>query len=106
MVALFGEGGPIQQDPAIFVDDLSENAEDFRFPPRAPALRGKHLLLLAGLEDENCFVEDHFFPLYRALRSASHRATEAVLLPMDHDMHVKVSLLHAEHHLGYLEPKE
>jgi hypothetical protein len=26
--------------------------------------------------------------------------------PMDHETHVKVSLLHAEHHLGYLEPKE
>ena len=25
--------------------------------------------------------------------------------PADHDTHVKVSLLHAEHHLGYLEPK-
>lgn len=26
--------------------------------------------------------------------------------PIDHETHVKVSLLHANHHLGYLEPKQ
>lgn len=81
---LFGEGGPIQQEAAIFTDDLVESSAEYRFPPAAVALRDKRLLFLVGLDDEICFAEDHFFPLYRALESASHPATDAVVLPMDH----------------------
>ncbi len=35
---LFGEDGPIDQNPAVFVDDLVANAQKFRFEPIAPAL--------------------------------------------------------------------
>lgn len=81
---LFGEDGPIRQDPAIFTDDLVENSDEYRFPQRALALRGKKLLFLVGLDDEVCFAEDHFFPLYRELAWVSHPATDAEVLPMDH----------------------
>ncbi len=81
---LFGEDRPIQQDAAIFTDDLVDNSAEYRFPPTALALRDKRLLFLVGLDDEVCFAEDHFFPLYRALDSVSHPSTDVVVLPMDH----------------------
>jgi pimeloyl-ACP methyl ester carboxylesterase len=84
--ALFGENGPIQQDAAIFTSDLVDNSDDYRFPRRAAGLRDKQLLFFVGLDDEVCFAEDHFFPLYRALESASHPATDVDVLAMDHGM--------------------
>jgi pimeloyl-ACP methyl ester carboxylesterase len=82
--ALFGENGPIRQDAEIFTGDLVRHASENRFPPKAVALRSKKLLFLVGLDDAVCPAEDHFFPLYRALRAASHPATDAEVLPMDH----------------------
>ena len=82
--ALFGVNGPIQQEAAVFTDDLVGNSAEYRFPPRALALRDKKLLFLVGLDDEVCFAEDHFFPLYRALESVSHPATDVIVLRMDH----------------------
>jgi nuclear transport factor 2 (NTF2) superfamily protein len=84
--SLFGDDGPIRQDPAVFTDDLVRNADAFRFPHNARALRGRQLLFLVGLEDRVCFAEDHFFPLYRALREVSHPYVEAAVLNMDHGM--------------------
>lgn len=84
---LFGEGGVIPQDASVFTDDLVEHADAFRLPPKAPALRDARLLFVVGLDDTICPVEDHFFPLYRALRSASHPAVEVSVLAMDHGAH-------------------
>jgi nuclear transport factor 2 (NTF2) superfamily protein len=81
---LFGEDGAIRQDAAVFTDDLVENSAAYRFPPTALALRDKKLLFLVGLDDEICYAEDHFFPLFRALASVSHPAVEVVMLRMDH----------------------
>ena len=84
--SLFGEGGPVRQDASIFVDDLVENSDRYRFPPVALSTRNKSLLFVAGTDDSVCFAEDHFFPLYRALQDASHPATEVRVLQMDHGM--------------------
>jgi pimeloyl-ACP methyl ester carboxylesterase/nuclear transport factor 2 (NTF2) superfamily protein len=84
--ALFGENGPIQQDAEIFTGDLVDNSQEYRFPPRALALRNQKLLFLVGVDDEVCFAEDHFFPLYRALEAVSHPAVEVAVLNMDHGM--------------------
>lgn len=82
--ALFGEGGPIEGGADAFVGDLLRNADAYRFPAKAVDLRGRKLLFLVGLDDAVCVPEDHFFPLYRALRSASHPALDAAVLTMDH----------------------
>jgi len=82
--ALFGEGGPIEGGADAFVGDLLRNADAYRFPPRAIALRARKLLFLVGLDDAVCRPEDHFFPLYRALRAASHPALDVAVLNMDH----------------------
>lgn len=37
-----------------------------------------------ALDDAACPPEDHFFPLYRALRAAKHTAIEVAMLRMDH----------------------
>ncbi len=81
---LFGENGPIDQNPAVFTDDLLANSERFRFEPIAPALANKKLLFFVGINDSVCYAEDHFFPLYRALRDSSHGAVNVKALSMDH----------------------
>jgi nuclear transport factor 2 (NTF2) superfamily protein len=83
---LFGADGPIRQDPAVFTDDLVGNADAFRFPPRARALRDTKLLFLVGLDDRVCVAEEHFFPVYRALADVAHPYLEAAILNMDHGM--------------------
>lgn len=82
--ALFGENGAIPQDPALFPDDLVRNAEANRFPPLAGELMDRELLFLVGLDDEICYLEDHFIPLYRELSERDHPALEVRVLPMTH----------------------
>jgi len=81
---LFGENGPIDQDASVFLDDLTSNVDAYRFPARAEQLLEKKLLFLAGTEDVVCYVEDHFFPLYRQLKALNHGFVEAHVLDMDH----------------------
>ena len=82
--ALFGEGGPIEGGGPAFIGDLVDHAEASRFVPLADELLDKKLLLLGGLDDAVCYVEDHLFPLYRRLRALDHPALDAQVLTMDH----------------------
>ncbi|TVR67117.1 MAG: alpha/beta fold hydrolase [Gemmatimonadales bacterium] len=82
--SLFGENGVIDQDGAIFMDDLAENAARYSFTRDAEALLGKKLLFIVGLDDQVCYAEDHFFPLYRELKALSHPALDVRVLETDH----------------------
>ena len=81
---LFGENGAIPQDPDLFPDDLVRNAEANRFPPLAEDLMDRELLFLVGLDDQICYLEDHFIPLYRELRARGHEHLDVSVLPMNH----------------------
>ncbi len=70
--ALFGENGVIDQKPAIFVDDLVENIYGFGLPEHAETLSNNRLLFVVGVNDMVCPVEDHVFPLFRALEESGH----------------------------------
>ncbi len=84
-VALFGKDGPIKQDAAIFFDDLEDNSVEFSFLTRPEGLMDDDLLFLVGLDDQVCYPDAHFFPLYRTLRVMGHPGLEASVLDMDHD---------------------
>lgn len=70
--AVFGPKGPVPGGMAAFADDLIAGGRNWAFVPLAPALQNKALLFLVPLDDTICPVEDHFLPLYRALRQAKH----------------------------------
>jgi hypothetical protein len=67
----------------VFVDDVTENVDVYSFVPAAEGLLDKDLLFLPGQDDEVCFAEEHFFPLYRSLRALGHPDLDARILGMD-----------------------
>ncbi|MEO8133418.1 MAG: alpha/beta fold hydrolase [Betaproteobacteria bacterium] len=81
---IFGPKGPVPGGGPAFTGDLITNLQSNAFPRIAPALQKKALLFLAGRDDVVCPVEDHFFPLYRALRSAQHPQLDAHILNTGH----------------------
>ncbi len=83
---LFGPSGPIPGGRAAFVDDLVANQQAYRLPEHAVGLRNKALLLLVGRDDDVCWPENHFFPMYRTLRTAQHPRLEASILNAGHGL--------------------
>lgn len=81
---IFGEGRPVEQDPEIFRDDLTGNAEAYGLVSRPEMLMGTRLLFLSALDDLTCPVEEHLLPLYRALRSHGHLDLEAEVIATNH----------------------
>lgn len=82
--AIFGEGGPVDQDPSIFRDDLVANAQAYGFLTAPENLLGTRLLFLAALDDVPCPIEEHLLPLYRALRQHGHLDLEAEVVTTGH----------------------
>lgn len=81
---IFGEGGPVDQDPAVFRDDLVDHAEAYGFLKAPERLLGTRLLFLSALDDVTCPIEEHLLPLYRALRSHGHLDLEAEVITTGH----------------------
>ena len=81
---IFGEKGPVEQDPEVFRDDLVANRERFSFLTNPSGLMRARLLLLAGIDDLICPIEEHALPLYRELRRLGHPWLELDVLQTDH----------------------
>jgi predicted esterase len=81
---IFGEDRPVDQDPALFRDDLIENADRLAFDAEPEGLLRTRLLLLAALDDSTCPIEEHLLPLYRDLRRRGHLKLEAEVFTCGH----------------------
>jgi pimeloyl-ACP methyl ester carboxylesterase len=81
---IFGEDRPVDQDPAIFRDDLVENADRLAFDADPGRLAQARLLLLGALDDATCPIEEHLLPLYRELRRQGHLKLEAEVFTCGH----------------------
>ena len=84
--ALFGPNGPVPGGGPAFNEDLIANHQGYDFPRNASALQKTALLLLPALGDGTCPIEDHFLPLYRALRIAKHPRLDAFGLNSGHGL--------------------
>lgn len=83
---LFGPNGPVPGGGPAFMGDLVANHQSYGFPRNASSLQKTALLFFPALDDETCPIEDHFLPLYRALRSAKHPRLEAFGLNAGHGL--------------------
>ena len=81
---IFGEDRPVDQDPAIFRDDLIEQADRLAFDADPGRLTQARLLLLGALDDATCLIEEHLLPLYRELRRRGHLKLEAEVFTCGH----------------------
>jgi dipeptidyl aminopeptidase/acylaminoacyl peptidase len=83
---LFLPNGLLNQDGQIFIDDLINHNYKYDFVAQADKLQNKELYLFVGVDDQVCPVEDHFFPLYRSLRSMDHKNVEVMVEQCDHGL--------------------
>lgn len=81
---IFGEDRPVDQDPALFRDDLIERADELAFDAEPGRLTQVRLLLLGALDDSTSPIEEHLLPLYRELRRRGHLKLEAEIFTCGH----------------------
>jgi pimeloyl-ACP methyl ester carboxylesterase len=81
---VFGEDRPVDQDPAIFRDDLIRHADRLAFDADPGRWTQTRLLLLGALDDATCPIEEHLLPLYRELRRRGHLKLEAEVFTCGH----------------------
>lgn len=92
VVDIFGPKGAVPGGWPVFSGDLVANHPKNGFPQNAQALQSKALLIFAALDDTTCPLEDHFFPLYRTLRSAQHSRLQAHVLNTRHGLDAPTAL--------------
>jgi predicted esterase len=70
---VFSDKTFLNQDRYLFLKKLSENTKKYDIVRHAEKLLFKKILMVCGIDDNICPVEDHLFPVYRRLRELEHK---------------------------------
>lgn len=70
---VFSDRTFLKQDPYLFLNNLKDNIVKYDIVRHADKLLSKKILMISGIDDTVCPVEDHLFPLYRRLRELEHK---------------------------------
>lgn len=74
-----------KQDPSIFLKKLSENTGKYDIVKHAEKLLSRKILMISGIEDNMCPVEDHLLPVYRRLRELGHKYLKMEIRKCGHE---------------------
>lgn len=70
---VFSDKRVLKQDPHLFLKNLSENISRYDIVRHSEKLLSKKILMISGIDDNICPVEDHLLPVYRRLRELEHK---------------------------------
>lgn len=70
---VFSDKTIFKQDPHFFLNNLKDNTARYDIVRHAEKLLSKKILMISGLDDTICPVEDHLLPVYRRLKELEHK---------------------------------
>jgi len=92
---VFSDKTIFKQDPYLFLKNLSDNISKYDIVKHAEKLLSKKILMISGIDDNLCPVEDHLLPVYRRLRELEHKNLKLEINKCGHepppDLHDKIS---------------
>lgn len=92
---VFSDKTILKQNPYLFLKNLSDNISKYDIVRHAEKLLSKKILMISGIDDNICPVEDHLFPVYRRLRELEHKNLKLEINKCGHepppDLHDMIS---------------
>jgi len=92
---VFSDKTIFKQDPYLFLKNLSDNISKHDIVRHAEKLLSKKILMISGIDDNVCPVEDHLLPVYRRLRELEHKNLKLEINKCGHepppDLHDMIS---------------
>lgn len=83
---IFSDKSVLKQDPHLFLKNLSENISRYDIVRHADKLLSKKILMISGIEDTVCPVEDHLLPVYRRLKELDHKNLKLEIKICGHEL--------------------
>ena len=82
---VFSDKKIFNQKSDLFLNCLKENENKYDIVRHASNLKNKRILLISGIDDNVCPVEDHLLPVYRKLRELKHKNLKMEILKCGHE---------------------